>query len=147
MSVISLIQKLFDVGLFGIMESFIKYYRKISHFVFGLPFELLNIQLPIQLIDFWTISFICAGAYVRTENLKGARAFRNYNFTPPSVKLRTAIFFIWGFTGIGLFTPLSVGSIYTYTEGDITRDALKHLGIILIVSAAFYTINGFAPSA
>lgn len=147
MSIISLVQKFFNVGLGPLAASYVSYYRKISYFAFGLPAELLDIHLPMALIDFWTLSFICAGAYVRTESLEKARAFRDYNFSSPSIKLRTALFFVWGFTGIGLTIPLSVLSIYTYTENDITRDALKHFGIILGISILFYAVNAFAPSA
>lgn len=147
MSINSLIQKLFNVGLVGMAASYVSYYRKISYFIFGLPASLLNVHLPVALIDFWTLSFLCAGAYVRTKNLEGARAFRRYNFSSPSLKLRLAIFFLWGFTGFGLIIPFSVLSITTYTENDITRDALTHLGIVLVFSVLFYAINAFAPSA
>lgn len=146
MSIISLIQKLLNVSLGAVAASYVSYYRKISYFFFGTPAELFHIQLPISLIDFWAISFICAGAYVRTENLERARAFRDYNFASSSIKLRLAIFFIWGFTGVGLFIPLSVLSVGTYTENDITRAALIHFGIISMISVFFYAVNAFAPS-
>lgn len=147
MSMISLVQRLFDIGLGALGASYVSYYRKIFYFLFGLPAELFNINLPIALIDFWTLSFICAGAYVRTENLEGARAFRDYNFSSPSIKLRSAIFLVWGFTGAGLAIPLSVLLISTYTENDIIIDAFKHILIILTISVFFFAINAFAPSA
>jgi hypothetical protein len=147
MSVISLIQKVFNVGLGSLAASYIGYYRKISYFVFGFPAEFLNIHVPTALIDFWTLSFICAGAYVRTKDLEKARAFRDYNFPSPSIKLRTAVFVVFGLTGIGLTIPLSALSIQTYTENDITRDALKNFAIILAASLLFFALNAFAPSA
>jgi hypothetical protein len=147
MSVISLVQNILNVGLGTLASSYVGYYRKISHFVFGLPAEFFNIHLPTALIDFWTLSFICAGAYVRTRDLEKARAFRNYNLPSPSLKLRAAVFFVFGLTGMGLMIPLSALFIHTYTENDITRDALKHLSLIIATVLVFFAFNAFAPSA
>jgi len=146
MSIVSLTQKLFNFGLAPLAANYVAYYRKISYFVFGIPAELLGIHLPTALIDFWTLSFICAGAYVKTENLEKARAFRRYRFESPSIKLRLAVFLLFGLTGIGLAIPLSVLSINTYNENDITRDALGHFIVILSLSILFFAINAFAPS-
>lgn len=92
MSVISLVQNILNVGLGTLASSYVGYYRKISHFVFGLPAEFFNIHLPTALIYFWTLSFICAGAYVRTRDLEKARVFRSYNLPSPSLKLRAQSF-------------------------------------------------------
>lgn len=146
-SAISFIQKVFDVGLIPIANDFISYYRKIAYIIFGLPAELIGISLPIQLIDFWTISFICAGAYVRSKNIETARAFENINFSKSPIKWKIAIFLVFGFTGIGLFIPQSILSINTYTENyAITREAIKNLFKILTAIATFFVINAFAPS-
>ncbi|GJI89801.1 hypothetical protein [Duganella hordei] len=146
-SLISLVQKLFDVGLVKVAVTYIGYYRKIACAIFGWPLEIFNFHIPTALADFWTLSFICAGSYIRTENLEKARAFRDYNFSSPSIRLRAIVFFIFGFTGAGFFIPLSVLSIYTYTENDITRDALKSLAIIVCGTVFFFALNAFAPSA
>ena len=146
-SLISLVQKLFDVGLADFAVTYVEYYRKIAYLIFGWPLEIFNLHMPSALVDFWMLSFICAGSYVRTENLEKSRFFRDYNFPSPSIKLRTVVFFIFGFTGIGFFIPFSVLSIYTYTENDITRDALKNLAIIIGGTLLFFVLNAFAPSA
>ncbi len=147
MGVISFTQKLFDVGLGSMANSYIGFYRQISQAIFGLPAELVGIKIPVILVDFWTLSFISAGAYVRSKNVEKARAFRNYNFAEPSIKLRASIFFIAGFTGLGLFVPFSALSIYTYVRDDIMREALKNTIIVLLATIAFFILNGFSPSA
>lgn len=147
MSLISFIERFFSVGLGAMASSFVNYYRKLAHAVFGVPAELIGITLPISLIDFWALSFVCAGAYVRAKNVEDARAFRHLQLKRPSIKLRSVIFLIFGFTGLSLFVPLSAVSIYTYTDGDITRDALSNLLIISAVVFAFFVLNGFSPSA
>ena len=146
-SLISLLQKLFNIGLIDIAATYIGYYRKIAYVIFGWPAEIFHFHMPKLLIDFWTLSFISAGAYVKTKDMEQARAFRRFNLQSPSIKLRAAVFLIFGFTGIGLAIPLSITSIYTFTEGDITRDALKNFAIILVVTVGFFVLNAFAPSA
>ena len=147
MSLISFLQRFFSVGLGVMASNFVSYYRKLAHAAFGVPAELIGITLPSSLIDFWALSFVCAGAYVRARNVENARSFRHLQLKRPSIKLRSAIFLISGFTGLSLFVPLSAVSIYTYTDGDITRDALSNLLIILAVVFAFFVLNGFSPSA
>ena len=147
MSAVSFTQKIFNVGLGSMANSYIGFYRQISHSLFGLPAELIGIKLPIALTDFWVLSFICACAYVRSENIERSRAFRNYNFTEPSVKLRMLIFFIAGFSGLALVVPLSAISISTYVRDDIMREALKNFVIVLMATVVFFIFNGFGPSA
>ena len=145
-SAISFIQKVFDVGLIPIANDFISYYRRIAYIIFGLPAKLIGISLPIQLIDFWIISFICAGAYVLSKNIETARAFEIIDFGRSPIKWKILIFLVFGFTGIGLFIPLSILSINTYTENYvITREAIKNLFIVLTAIAVFFVINAFAP--
>lgn len=146
-SAVSFAQKVFDIGLGSMANSYIGYYRQITHALFGVPAELIGIRLPVALTDFWVLSFICAGAYVRSKNIEKSRAFRNYNFTEPSIKLRVIIFFIAGFSGLALFIPLSALSISTYTRDDITREALKNTLIVFMLTVAFFVLNGFGPSA
>lgn len=147
MSVVSFTQKIFNIGLGSMANSYIGFYRQISHALFGVPAELIGIRLPVALTDFWVLSFICAGAYVRSKNIEKSRAFRNYNFTEPSVKLRVIIFFIAGFSGLALVVPLSATSISTYTRDDIMREALKNTVIVLMATVVFFILNGFGPSA
>lgn len=147
MSLVSFSQRVLSIGLADMASRLVAYYRQLAHAVFWIPEELLNITLPSSLIDFWALSFVCAGAYVRCKDVEDARAFRNFQLEKPSIKLRAAIFFVFGITGISLFIPLSVLSIYTYTEGDITRDALKNLLVIVSTVFAFFIFNAFSPSA
>jgi len=147
MSAVSFTQKIFSIGLSSMANSYIGFYRQISHSLFGLPAELIGIKIPVALTDFWVLSFICAGAYVRSKNIEKSRAFRNYNFKRPSVKLRVLIFFIAGFSGLALVVPLSATSISTYVRDDIMREALRNFVIVLIATVVFFIFNGFGPSA
>lgn len=146
-SLISFIQRLFSVGLGAITSSFVDYYRRIAHAVFAVLPELFGIYLPATLVDFWALSFICAGAYARSRNIEFARGFQFLKLERRSKALRIFVFLIFGFTGISLFVPLSVLSINTYVDGDITRDALKNLAVIFVVVVLFYVLNAFSPSA
>ena len=147
MSAVSLIQKILNVGLSPIASDFIGYYRHISYLVFGLPAKFVGINIPIALIDFWAISFICAGAYVRSKNIEKSRAFCMFNFVDSSIKLRFAVFLLFGFSGLSLYIPLSALSITTYTgDNDITLDALKNLAWILMGIITFFIFNAFPPS-
>jgi hypothetical protein len=147
MSLISFIQRVLRIGLSATANSFVSYYRQLAHAVFGVPAELLGIILPHSLIDFWALSFVCAGAYARTENIEYARAFRSIKLKSPSIKLRVFVFLVFGFTGLAFFVPLSILSMETYISGDITRNAIKNLVIILLVVVVFYMLNAFSPSA
>ena len=147
MSLTSAIQRIFSVGLVPLLSSYVNYYHQISHFFIGIPFEWIGIKIPTLLIDFWIVSFVCAGAYAKSKNVEKSRAFENYNFKCPSPALRMAVFFVFGFTGIGLFVPMSALSIYTYTRDDITREALKNTLWVLAGTVFVFFLNAFAPSA
>lgn len=147
MSLISFVQRLFSIGLGAIATSFIDYYRRLAHAVFAFPAELFGVDIPDSLVDFWALSFVCAGAYAKSKNVEFARGFSFLKLEGPPIKLRVFVFIIFGFTGIGLFVPLSALSINTYIDGDITRDALKNLAIISLIVVLFYMLNAFSPSA
>lgn len=147
MSLISFTQRLFNIGFGNIASSFVSYYHKLAHAMLGAPAELFGINLPSSLIDFWALSFVCAGAYARAKNIEDARAFRHFQLKRPSIKLRATVFLISGFTGLSLFIPLSAASVHTYMDGDITRNALKNLLIILTIALGFFILNAFSPSA
>jgi hypothetical protein len=148
-SLISLIQRAFNVGLYPVSVSIISYYRKIAFWIFGFVPELLKIHIPSSLIDFWALSFICAAAYVRTKDMEQARAFRKLTSEKFSLGLRLFVFFAFGFTGMSLFIPLALTSVLTYAdgEGDITRNALANLAWIIAACIMFFGLNAFAPSA
>lgn len=125
MSLISFTQRLLNIGLGDMASSFVNYYHKLAHAALGAPAELFGINSPSSLIDFLALSFVCAGAYVRAKNIEDARAFLSTQLKRPSMKLRAVVFLISGLRGLSLFIPLSAASVYTYMDGDITRDTLK----------------------
>ena len=147
-SLISLIQRTFDVGLYPVSISVISYYRKIAFWIFGFIPDLLGIYVPRNLIDLWALSFMFAAAYIKTRDMEKARAFRRFSSGEFSPTLRLFVFFAFGFTGMSLFIPLALISVHTYAEGegDIMRNALANLVWIAIACLAFFGLNAFAPS-
>ncbi|MDK2743143.1 MAG: hypothetical protein NDI90_09520 [Nitrospira sp. BO4] len=82
MSVISAVQSLLHIGLLPSLEAIVTFYRGLAAFVFGLPAALFGFKLPQPIADFWTVSFIGAGAYVRTPGIERCRAFRTLRWNP-----------------------------------------------------------------
>jgi hypothetical protein len=77
-SVVSFVQRLFDVGVIAVAKTLIQYYREIAHLVFAAPMELLGIKVPPALTDAWTLSFVGASAYARTPRIELSRFFRRH---------------------------------------------------------------------
>src|SRR6187549_2164070 len=77
-SVVSFIQRLFDVGVIALAGHLIQYYREIANLVFAAPLTLLGIKVPPALVDAWTLSFVGASAYARTPKIEHSRFLRRY---------------------------------------------------------------------
>ena len=92
MSVISFVQSLLTVGLLPSLEAIVTFYRDLAAFVFGLPAALLGFKLPQRIVDFWTTSFIGAGAFVRTPRIEQCRAFRNLPLDPNAIWWKVVVF-------------------------------------------------------
>jgi len=82
LSTISLIQQGVSIGILGITDLFLSFYRNLVSEFLGFPLSIFNINIHPSLIDLWCLSFIGAGAYVRVEGIEKARFFdARPNFT------------------------------------------------------------------
>ena len=97
LSLISFAQTLLNVGLVPVLEDFLTFYRAVASSVFGLL--LLGFILPQYVMDFWTLSFLGASAYCRTQGIEKSRALRGLNLNPQSLWWRVWLWLIFGFSG------------------------------------------------
>lgn len=152
LSVVSLFQRMFDVGIAVVFSDVIEYYRLVTYQTFGFIGLLLSIKFPPTLMDLWVISFIGAGAYIRTENIEGSRLLRNIdtNKFPKYWKFIMFLFMGLGLMGIGII--LSAIQPQTFIDDmsdehqDLIMGALKNIAWILLGLVVFFAINAYAPS-
>lgn len=103
-------------------------------------------------MDFWTISFIGAGAFVRTPRIEQCRAFRNLPLDPNAIWWKVVVFLVFGFSGIGLVMVLSTVSPFTYVDGfyeetsDLARGAAKNVLLVCVGAVVFFAVNAFSLS-
>jgi hypothetical protein len=119
MSVISAVQSLLDIGLLPSLEAIVTFYRGLAASVFGLPASFFGLKLPQPIVDFWTVSFIGAGAYVRTPGIEKCRAFRTLTLDPQAIWWKVVVFLVFGFSGLGIAMVLNTVSPFTYVDGFI----------------------------
>jgi len=148
LSVVSLIQHVGDVGLTSIFVEFISYYRQITYQVYGYIGQLFTIEFPPILMDAWTLSFVAAGAYVKTLNIEYSRLLRNFDTTNWPRYWKSLLFVFIGITFTGLAILLSSFHFQTYIDEtqDLTRGALKNIMIVATAVAVFFVLNAYAPS-
>ncbi|EGR0943148.1 hypothetical protein EGX57_18110 [Vibrio cholerae] len=152
LSVISLIQHSFDVGLAEIFYDLIEYYRKATYLCFNFIGGLISIKMPPVLMDLWAISFIGAGAYVKTPKIEQNRLLRNRDVKKSPKYWKAILFLFMGVTFIGLAIILSAFRPQTYIDDmsdepmDLLRGTLKNVFIVLAGALVFFAINAYAPS-
>lgn len=162
-ALISLTEKIFDIGLVPVMQEVLDYYRKLVHppmhwLLERVQWLLPDVQLPAWAKDAYALSFV--GGFA------GARAFPNVFYKPLGPLERTLIMFlngVWaGATGLGLLllaAPLfalimrilgmlleelgekqPVASPIIVME-DFYRLTTTFLCLAVLGSAAFFAIN------
>ncbi|EID4334180.1 TPA: hypothetical protein GRI37_21195 [Vibrio parahaemolyticus] len=152
-SVISLLQHVGNVGVSSIFHDFISYYRYVAYEVFGLIGRLFSIDIPPTLMDVWTLSFIGAGAYVRTPNIEGSRLLRKYDTSKFPSYWKFIYFLLMGFTLVGLSIVFSALQPQIYVDDELgesyalSRRALKNVLVIVAGVVVFFVLNAYAPSA
>ena len=152
-SVVSLAQRVFDVGVVAIAKNVIEYYRHIAHLVLAAPMELLGIKVPPAVTDAWALSFVGASAYARTPKIEQSRFFLRYPGLTGRKYWKVWLLFFFGITGIGLFPLLGAISPITYVDGfheeplDLSKGAARNALYIFGGAIVFFVLNGFAPSA
>jgi hypothetical protein len=151
-SLVSFVQRLFDIGLVAMAGQIIDYYRIIAYFFIGLPGRMIGFHFPSSLMDMWTLSFIGAAAYAKTPNIENARFFRRH---PSLTKVRYWKFWllgIFGLSGIGLAALVGAISPFTYVDGfhedplDLSKRAGINVLYIIGGAIAFFIINAFGPT-
>ena len=153
LSLVSFAQEVLSFGFTPMMDNFIGYYRGIAHTFISYPARLVGISLPGEIIDFWALSFIGAGAYIRTPNIENTRFLRKYNFNPISTKGRVGIFAAFGVSGLGVAIFLAALNPMTYTDSmneesqAVMRQSILNALLVVIGCVFFFVINAFAPSA
>lgn len=152
MSVISAVQSLLDIGLLPSLEAIVAFYRGLAASVFGLPAALFGFKLPQPIVDFWTVSFIGAGAYVRTPGIEQCRAFRTLQLAPQSIWWKVIVLLVFGFSGIGIAMVLNTISPFTYVDGfyeepmDLGRGTAKNVLLVCAGAIAFFAANASSLS-
>ena len=152
LSVISLAQAVLNVGLVPALEEFITFYRSLAANVFGLLTALFGFIPPQPVFDFWTLSFLGASAYCRTEGIENCRALRGLNLNPQSLWWRIGLWLLFGFSGMGF--GFAVSAIYplTYVDflheepPDLMRGAAMNLFWICAGVILFFVVNAYEPS-
>ena len=153
LSVSSLIQHVGNVGISPIFHDFISYYRHVAYEVFGLIGRLFSIDLPPTLMDVWTLSFIGAGAYVRTPNIEQSRLLRKHDTGKFPSYWKFIYFLLMGFTLVGLSIVFSVLQPQIYVDDEygesyeLSRRALKNVLVTVVGVVVFFALNAYAPSA
>lgn len=152
MSVISFVQSLLAIGLLPSLEAIVTFYRDLAGAVFSLPAALLGFELPRRIVDLWTVSFIGAGAFVRTPRIEQCRAFRTLPLDPKATWWKVIVFLVFGFSGLGIAMVLSAVSPSTYIDGsyeepqDLGRGTAKNVLLVCAGAVVFFAINAFSLS-
>lgn len=152
LSVISAVQSLLDIGLLPSLEAIVTFYRGLAASVFGLPAALFGFKLPQPIVDFWAVSFIGAGAYVRTPGIERCRAFRTLPLDPHSIWWKVIVFLVFGFSGLGIAMVLNAVSPFTYVDGfyeepmDLGRGTAKNILLVCAGAIAFFAANAYSLS-
>jgi hypothetical protein len=152
LSLISLLQHVTDVGLVSIFSDLVTYYRDASQ-QFFIVFELLfSINLPQEIKDLWLLSFIGAGAYIKTPDIQNSRLLRNFEISQENKYWKPILFLLMGssFIGIGILLTAFNPSIYTDSMSEesqvLMRNSAKNSFVVVIGACTFFVLNAYAPS-
>jgi hypothetical protein len=99
-SVISLIQHIRSISLWGVFSMYLKLYRDIAHPIVGFIPKLFLIKPPIVLIDLWTLSAIFMALTARAINLHKVLNWRTHAHTPNLGLLLVYVVLIYTFVAI-----------------------------------------------
>ena len=111
----------------------------------------MGLELPQPLVDFWTVSFLGAGAYVRTDGIERCRALRSYKLDPQSTLWTVGLFIAFGFSGLGLGIVLSAVHPLIYVDDfqeeplDLMKGAALNVLLVGVGAITFFIVKAFAP--
>lgn len=148
LSIVSLSSRAFELGLNTIFSDLINYYREAS----SRFWEIITFPIPLKIhsniIDLWNLSFLGAGAYVKTEGIENSRALSNIDTKKLPKWWKIIYFFILGFSFIGVAFTLSIISVDTYLfkDRDIMRRSNRNILVIISGVILYFIMNAYAPS-
>jgi len=151
-SLVSFVQRLFDIGVMAIAREIIDYYRTIAYFFIGLPARMIGFHFPGALMDMWTLSFIGAAAYAKTPKIENARFFRRHPAVTEVRYWKFWLLLIFGLSGIGLAVLFGAISPITYVDEfheeplDLSKRAGTNVLYIIGGAIAFFILNAFGPA-
>ena len=146
LSLASLIQNIFYTGLKSVFFEIISYYRFIPVSIF----QIMNLNVSKILMDLWVLSFIGAGAYVRTPNIECSRFLRCFNTKRFIKHWRSLYFLILGISLVGCGILLTMLSPFSYIDSmndepsTLLKGAVKNVILIIFVLLWFFAINAYA---
>lgn len=143
---------MFDVGFVSIFSDLIEYYRNASQQLFSIFEFLFTFNIPQALKDLWLLSFIGAGAYIKTPNIENSRLLRNFEISQENKYWKPIFFLLMGgaFIGAGILLSIFNPLIYTDSMSEepqvLMRGAARNGFIVIIGVCAFFVLNAYAPS-
>jgi hypothetical protein len=151
-SLISLLQHVTDVGLVSVFLDLVTYYRNASQQLFSVFEIIFSINIPQAIKDLWLLSFIGAGAYIKTPGIENSRLLRNFEISQENKYWKPIFFLSMGSSFIGAGILLSAFMPLTYTDSMseepqfLMRGAAKNNFIVVIGACTFFALNAYAPS-
>ncbi|MBB1344313.1 hypothetical protein H5158_22250 [Pseudoalteromonas sp. SR45-6] len=98
------------------------------------------------------LSFIGAGAYIKTPNIENSRLLRNFEISQENKYWKPIFFLLMGgaFIGAGILLSIFNPLIYTDSMSEepqvLMRGAARNGFIVIIGVCAFFVLNAYAPS-
>jgi hypothetical protein len=152
LSLISLLQHITNAGLISVFSDLLAYYRNASQQIFSVFEFLFSIDIPQTIKDLWLLSFIGAGAYIKTPDIENSRLLRNIEISQMNKFWKPLLFLLLGSSFIGVAILLSAlnPSIYTVSMTEepqvLMRGAAKNSFIVVLGACVFFLLNTYAPS-
>lgn len=175
-SLVSMGQRLFDVGLLGLFGEIIEYYRIFSATIFGFfPKIVFNISIPQIVCDVWVLSFMGAGALLRsrqTEEVQGHNSegalvaivyyvtvgasmggafyfFLSVLFIPITLLARGLEFVIQLSDGdvVEPDSDVKIFSLFAFTTDDVYDRSASWIVFSILAACLFFALNAFSGPA
>lgn len=169
-SLINLVRRVLDVGIYPVFHDMFSYYRDITTAIVRPLWFIPYVPPPPALyLDLWPLSFLAAAAYVwsfskgdfpvllANSTASGRFMWKCFFVSPVG---RPIMILAVGLSMMGLFIFLAIlvvvcASIFVPRGQDaefdeqvrIMRRMAVYVAAIIAMSALFFTINAYAPSA
>ena len=136
-SLISLITKIFSVGLAPVLQEFVDYYRKVTHFFVDWLFFWLPFKVPDTYKDAYVIAFVLSLLILRAvDSIRPAKQWWRSYLLRPLVAAVAAVpllgFLVLAISLVRVSQPLNSGADKVF---------LHSVGAMVIVTIAFFAFN------